>query len=151
MRKAPNLHAIKIAVVETENHREGVGRKRNLANKVASAVAAIRRRDNKASTPRLPISEEAKNTEDHDRKDELRKCGGLRHTFQVTRGKSPNDLKLSDGGAWRGSCVVERRKRQRASDNATLGRDGCELEIAATVTRGAVRCSAWLGVAVVWN
>ena len=26
-----------------------------------------------------------------------------------------------------------------------------ELEIAATVTRGAVRCSAWLGVAVDWD
>ena len=31
-----------------------------------------------------------------------------------------------------------------------LGRDGSELEIAATVTRGAVRCSAWLGVSVIW-
>ena len=29
-----------------------------------------------------------------------------------------------------------------------LGRDGSELEIAATVTRGAVRCSAWLGHAL---
>ena len=30
--------------------------------------------------------------------------------------KSPNDLKLSDGGAWRGSCVVERRRDIRATE-----------------------------------
>ncbi len=31
----------------------------------------------------------------------------------------------------------------------TLGVKTAKLEIAATVTRGAVRCSAWLGVAVI--
>ena len=74
---------------------------------------------------------------------------GWESDVKVNRGVSPNDPKLSDGGAWRGSCVVERRERQRAWDNAPLGRDGFEPEIAATVTRGAVRCSAWLGVAVI--
>ena len=45
--------------------------------------------------------------------------------------KSPNDPKLSDGGAWRSLCRwVERRRRSAAQ----------------AVTRGAVRCSAWLGV-----
>ena len=29
---------------------------------------------------------------------------------QDARPKTPNDPKLSDGGAWRGSCVVERRR-----------------------------------------
>ena len=45
------------------------------------------------------------------------------------RAQSPNDLKLSDSGVRRGSCAVG-------------------LRGAATVTHGAVRCSAWLGVAV---
>ena len=40
----------------------------------------------------------------------------------------PNDLKLSYGGGWRGSCAVGERRRQEA----------------AAVTAGAVRCSAWL-------
>ena len=31
------------------------------------------------------------------------------------RVKGPNDPKLSDGGAWRGSCVVERRTDIRAT------------------------------------
>ena len=48
---------------------------------------------------------------------------------------TPNDLKLSDSGVRRGSCVVG-------------GKAAVE---AATVTHGAVRCSAWLGVAVIWN
>ena len=43
---------------------------------------------------------------------------------------TPNDLKLSDCGGRRGSCMVG-------------GKAAAE---AATVTRGAVRCSAWLGV-----
>ena len=42
---------------------------------------------------------------------------------------SPNDLKLSDCGGRRGSCMVG-------------GKAAAE---AATVTPGAVRCSAWLG------
>ena len=41
---------------------------------------------------------------------------------------TPNDPKLSDGGGWRGGCA---------------GEGGG----AAAVTAGAVRCSAWLGVA----
>ena len=60
-----------------------------------------------------------------------------------------NDPKLSDCGARRGSCVVERSRRIRATKEGWLGRDAPGQEIAATVTRGAVRCSAWLGVAVV--
>ena len=46
---------------------------------------------------------------------------------------SPNDPKLSDGGGWRAGCMVG-------------GKAAAE---AASVTAGAVRCSAWLGVAVV--
>ena len=45
-----------------------------------------------------------------------------------TRGKSPNDPKLSERGGWRECCAV-----------GLLG--------AALVTAVAVRCSAWLGVA----
>ena len=43
--------------------------------------------------------------------------------------RTPNDLKLSDGGGWRGSCAVGERRRQEAG----------------AVTAVAVRCSAWLG------
>ena len=43
---------------------------------------------------------------------------------------TPNDPKLSDGGGWRDGCAVGERRRQEA----------------ASVTAGAVRCSAWLGV-----
>ena len=42
----------------------------------------------------------------------------------------PNDPKLSDGGGWRDGCA---------------GEGGG----AASVTAGAVRCSAWLGVAAI--
>ena len=45
--------------------------------------------------------------------------------------KSPNDPKLSDGGGWRGPCMVG-------------GKAAAE---ARAVTAVAVRCSAWLGVA----
>ena len=45
--------------------------------------------------------------------------------------QSPNDPKLSDGGGWRAGCMVG-------------GKAAAE---AASVTAGAVRCSAWLGVA----
>ncbi len=44
-----------------------------------------------------------------------------------------NDLKLSDGGVQRGTCMVG-------------GKAAVE---AGAVTHGAVRCSAWLGVAVI--
>ena len=43
--------------------------------------------------------------------------------------KGPNDLKLSDGGVRRGTCMVG-------------GKAAAE---AGAVTHGAVRCSAWLG------
>ena len=46
--------------------------------------------------------------------------------------KAPNDPKLSDGGGWRDGCTV----------------GGKAVVEAASVTAGAVRCSAWLGVAV---
>ena len=44
--------------------------------------------------------------------------------------RKPNDPKLSDGGGWRAGCTVG-------------GKVAAE---AASVTAGAVRCSAWLGV-----
>ena len=47
------------------------------------------------------------------------------------REKTPNDLKLSDGGVRRGTCMAG-------------GKAAVE---AGAVTHGAVRCSAWLGVA----
>ena len=46
---------------------------------------------------------------------------------------TPNDPKLSDGGGWRGPCMAG-------------GKAAAE---ARAVTAGAVRCSAWLGVAVI--
>ena len=46
-----------------------------------------------------------------------------------TGAKSPNDPKLSDGGGWRAGCTAG-------------GKAAAE---AASVTAGAVRCSAWLG------
>ena len=49
------------------------------------------------------------------------------------RSKWPNDLKLSDSGVRRGTCMVG-------------GKAAVE---AGAVTHGAVRCSAWLGVAVI--
>ena len=52
---------------------------------------------------------------------------------------TPNDPKLSDGGGWRGPCMVG-------------GKAAAE---ARAVTAGAVRCSAWLGVRLdsveTWN
>ena len=48
--------------------------------------------------------------------------------------ESPNDPKLSDGRGWRDRCGVGERRRQEA----------------AGVTAAPVRCSAWLGVAVIW-
>ena len=62
------------------------------------------------------------------------------------REETPNDPKLSDGGAWRGSC--EGGAQKKATDvgqrHDRAGR--VQARLAATVTRGAVRCSAWLGV-----
>ncbi len=73
-----------------------------------------------------------------------RTCG-LEHEFPVKVGPdefepvldgfhkvgvaTPNDPKLSDGGGWRAGCTVGARRRPEA----------------ASVTAGAVRCSAWLG------
>ena len=45
---------------------------------------------------------------------------------------TPNDPKLSDGGGWRDGCA---------------GEGGG----AASVTAGAVRCSAWLGLGILWH
>ena len=64
--------------------------------------------------------------------------------------ESPNDPKLSDGGAWRGSCEGGAKKEAADVRQRWLGVKTPKLEIAATVTRGAVRCSAWLGVSVIW-
>ena len=50
-------------------------------------------------------------------------------------GETPNDPKLSDRGVRRGTCMVG-------------GKAAAE---AGAVTHGAVRCSAWLGVAVIGN
>ena len=62
---------------------------------------------------------------------------------------TPNDPKLSDGGAWRGSCEGGAKKEAADVGQRWLGVKTPKLESAATVTRGAVRCSAWLGVAVI--
>ena len=58
---------------------------------------------------------------------------------------TPNDPKLSDGGAWRGSCEggAQREATDVGQRHDRTGR--VQARIAATVTRGAVRCSAWLG------
>ena len=56
-------------------------------------------------------------------------CEAIRASVQGTCGNAPNDPKLSDGGGWRDGCAVGERRRQEA----------------ASVTAGAVRCSAWLG------
>jgi hypothetical protein len=60
------------------------------------------------------------------------KSGLWRDVFH-TRSKWPNDPKLSDRGVRRGTCMVG-------------GKAAAE---AGAVTHGAVRCSAWLGVAVI--
>ena len=53
---------------------------------------------------------------------------GDRINRQEVAVKAPNDPKLSDGGGWRAGCTVG-------------GKAAAE---AASVTAGAVRCSAWL-------
>ena len=58
---------------------------------------------------------------------------------------TPNDPKLSDGGAWRGSCEGGAKMTAADVEKRWLGVKTPKPEIAATVTRGAVRCSAWLG------
>ena len=68
---------------------------------------------------------------------------------QKMRAKAANDPKLRDGGAWRGSCEGGAKKEatdvRERHDRTGRPRTG----IAATVTRGAVLCSALLGVAVI--
>ena len=49
--------------------------------------------------------------------------------IERTRAESPNDPKLSDGGGWRGPCMV----------------GGKAVAEARAVTAVAARCSAWLG------
>jgi hypothetical protein len=51
------------------------------------------------------------------------------------RVEAPNDPKLSDGGGWRAGCTAG-------------GKAAVE---AASVTAGAVRCSAWLGASLEWK
>ena len=72
---------------------------------------------------------------------------GEKYPLNTTRVATPNDPKLSDCGARRGSCEGGAKKeatdvRQRPARTRRL-----RAGIAAPVTRGAVRCSAWLGVA----
>ena len=55
----------------------------------------------------------------------------------------PNDLKLSDRVGWRGACPTTARTKTALNAN-TL-----RAKIARAVTAVAVRCSAWLGVAVI--
>ena len=62
--------------------------------------------------------------------------------------KWPNDPKLSDGGAWRGSCEGGAQKGATDVGQSHERMRRVQARIAATVTRGAVRHSAWLGVAV---
>ena len=57
----------------------------------------------------------------------------------------PNDPKLSDGGAWRGSCDGGAQKEATDVGQSHERTGRVQARIAATVTRGAVRCSAWLG------
>ena len=68
-----------------------------------------------------------------------------RHPLNTRRGETPNDPKLSDGGAWRGSCEGGAQKEATDVGQRWLGVKTPKPELAATVTRGAVRCSAWLG------
>ena len=64
---------------------------------------------------------------------------------------TPNDPKLSDCGARRGSCEGGAKKEVTDVGRRWLGVKTPGRKIAATVTRGAVRCSAWLGVSFDWN
>ena len=64
---------------------------------------------------------------------------------------TPNDLKLSDGGAWRGSCEGGAQKEATDVGQRHARTRRVQARIAATVTRGAVRCSAWLAVAALFD
>ena len=56
---------------------------------------------------------------------------GEKAPLNTTRVATPNDLKLSDSGVRRGTCMVGGKVAAKAG----------------AVTHGAVRCSEWLGVA----
>ncbi len=62
-----------------------------------------------------------------------------------------NDPKLSDGGAWRGSCEGGAQREATDVGQRHDRTRRVQARIAATVTRGAVRCSAWLGHLVVMS
>ena len=68
-------------------------------------------------------------------------CGLVRERAS----ESPNDPKLSDGGAWRGSCEGGAQREATDVGQSHDRTRRVQARIAATVTRGAVRCSAWLG------
>jgi len=53
--------------------------------------------------------------------------------------RRPNDPKLSDGGAWRGSCEGGAKEEATDVGQRWLGVKTPKPESAATVTRGAVR------------
>ena len=55
---------------------------------------------------------------------------GVAYAWSHKTRATPNDPKLSDRRAWRGTCAAGERRRQEAG----------------AVTRAPVRCSAWLGV-----
>ena len=63
------------------------------------------------------------------------------------REEGPNDPKLSDCGARRAGCGVSDREDDRERERVSRRRR-VERGKAASVTRGAVRCSAWFGVRV---
>ena len=67
--------------------------------------------------------------------------GGESRDSQEARGKRPNDPKLSDRAARRDACPTAARTETKPS------RKQREAKKARGVTRGPVRCSAWLGVA----
>ena len=73
---------------------------------------------------------------------------GRKVLLNTTRVATPNDPKLSDGGAWRGSCEGGAQREATDGGQSHDRTRRAQARIAATVTRGAVRCSAWLGVAV---
>ena len=69
------------------------------------------------------------------------------YAFEKIEVEAPNDPKLSDGGAWRGSCEGGAQKEATDVGQSHDRTRRVQARIAATVTRGAVRCSAWLNEA----
>ena len=66
--------------------------------------------------------------------------------FKGRVAQAANDPKLSDGGAWRSSCDGGAQREATDVGQSHDRTRRVRARIAATVTRGAVRCSAWLGV-----